>query len=387
VNVLVDPQSIRSALPGRMRPLRRVWCYVAAVGLPTALIFVYLMFVASPQYVTEYRYSIYSGASTTDNSQSALTATLQGNPSVHADYVVNDYIHSRAAVEELRKRMHLVPLFRAQGFDPVFHFWWDNGSIERLYRYWNAWVLDADFDRTELLGFVSVRTFTPQDSLRIANVLIELSEAVVNDLGSRSREDAVRVADETAKRATERMDQAREALRAFREAQHTYSPAKPADTTETLAATLRQNTVTLNAQLESLTHTLSPTAPAVLSLKNQIEATNRELDRVSNMLGDTGITEAGHRRSLPGELGIYEGLQQEVNFAATAREAALRHLEQVRFDASTQHMYMQVHAKPSLAQSAIYPKPIRWTLLSFVTLTVFWLIGTLLYYSIREHGG
>ncbi len=389
MNVLTDPQSMRAALPGRMRPLRRVWCFLAAVGVPTLLVFLYLMFLASPQYVTEFRYSIYNGAGSISNrtTQNEMTATLQGSPSAHADYVVTDYLRSRQAVEDLRKRINIVPLFRPRGFDPAFHFWWDDGSIERLQRYWHSWVLDAEFDPTNLLGYVSVRAFTPQDSLRIANVLLELSEQVVNEVGARSQLDAIRFAEATLVRSGKRMELARESLRAFRETQHTYLPGRAADSAEALAATLRQHVATMSAQLATLTRTLSPTAPAVLSLRSQIEASESQLDRVSNVLGAGGLTEAGQHRSLPSELVSYEALEQERGFAAVALESASRHLEQVRFDASVQHLYVQVHVKPSLAQSAVYPKPFRWTFLTFLSLTVSWLIGTLLYYSIREHGG
>jgi capsular polysaccharide transport system permease protein len=387
VNVIVDPRSVREVLPGRMRPLRRFWCYLGAVGLPTLLVGLYLTFIATPQYQTEFRYSVYNAAATKDNSESALTASLSGNPSVHGDYVINDYIRSRGILADLRKQINLPQMFKGSGFDPVFHYWWDDGTIERLARFWNGWVLDASFDNTQLLGTVSVRAFSPQDSLRIANLMIELSERVVNDLGARSRADAVRVAERLLQEAATRKQRAREALSKFREAKHTYSPSRPADSSEALAATLRQNMATLNAQLASLERSLSPTAPAVISIRSQVEASQRELDRISNVLGSAGLTEAGQNRSLPTELGQYEALQQEANFAATAHEAAFRHLEGVRYDASVQHLYIQMHEKPALAQSAIYPRPIRWTLMTFITLTVLWLIGTLLYYSIREHGG
>jgi capsular polysaccharide transport system permease protein len=370
-----------------MRPARRFWCFLVAVGLPTLLVFLYLTFLASPRYVTEFHYSVYNGNAAGNNAGTDLTSTLQSNPSAHADYLVNDYLRSRAVLEDLRKRINLTPVFQPRGFDPLFHFWWNDNSIERLYRYWSLWVLDASYDGTDLLGYVSVRAFTPQDSLHLANTLIELSEQVVNDLGVRARDDAVHGAEATVARADQRMEAARDGLRKFRESHNTFNPDRPADSTEALAATLRQSLATLNAQLSTLEHTLSPTAPAVLSLKTQIGASERELDRVGATLGSIGLSEAGQHRSLPGELGVFEALQQERNFAAIAREAALRHLEEVRFDASVKHLYMQVHAKASLAQSPTEPKPLRWTLLTFATLIACWLIGTLLYYSVREHGG
>ena len=57
----------------------------------------------------------------------------------------------------------------------------------------------------------------------------------------------------------------------------------------------------------------------------------------------------------------------------------------MKFNSTVQHLYLQQHVKPSLAQSAVYPRPFRWTLMTFGILTVCWMIGVLLYYSIREH--
>ena len=385
MNAPVDQQMIMASMPGRIRPRRRLFCYLAAVGLPTLLVFVYLQFIASPQYITEFRFSVYNATDPGSNVFSEITNTVQSGASIRSDHIVADYLRSRQVVEDLRKKVNLPALFNPPGFDPLFHFWWDNGTVERLHRYWRNWAVDAEFDVTTQLGYVGVRAFSAQDSLKITLAMAEAAEQVVNDVGSKSRNDAVRYAETEYQNLSARLAAADEALRAFREENHTITPTKPGDAAEALSATLRQNLTTLNAQLNNLGQVLSPTAPAVLSLKAQIAGTEAELTRVSNGLGRTGLTEGGLQRNLSKELVQFDVLERERNFTLAARDGAYRHLEQVKFNASIQHLYLQQHVKPSLAQSAVYPRPFRWTLMTFGILTVCWMIGVLLYYSIREH--
>jgi capsular polysaccharide transport system permease protein len=383
VNVEVNPQSVSLALPRRSRPGGRCYSFLALVLAPTLIALAYMLLVAKPQYVTEFRYSVYN-ESNPETNKNELASGMSSAAALNADYVVADYLESRQAVEDLRRRFNLGQMFRPQGFDPVFKFWWDNGTIERLQIYWYNWVSTVEFDQITRLGRVQVRAFTAQDSLHLSLALVELSEKVVNDMMQRPRQDAIRFAEETVDRAKKRLQDALKAEETFRDQHRTLAPTHPAEASETLVAALRQSLSTMNAQFTALSKSLAPTAPSLMLLKSQIAATQQEVEKVEGRLGGRNTTTEAPE-NLPGELGAFDYLEREWQFAASTLNAMQNHLEQVRFDAEVQHQYLQVHMRPSPAQEARYPRPILWTALVFVMLSALWMIGTLLYFSMRDH--
>ena len=84
-------------------------------------------------------------------------------------------------------------------------------------------------------------------------------------------------------------------------------------------------------------------------------------------------------------LGIFEALQIEQTFAQQRYASALTSLEQARMDADRLQRYLAVFANPLPPQDAIYPRRVRNIILVIVASFVFWLIGTLVTYAVRDH--
>ena len=352
MNVQLDALALRQSLPGRSRPGWRRGTFLLVVALPTLLLLLYLHFIAAPQYVAQFRYSVFSEAGGVSNGGNGLALT-SGTPSRTFDWVVADYAVSNQAVADLTGRLRLAGMFKPPGHDVLFRFWWDDGSVERLGRYWRNWIVDARFDSYESIGTVEVRAFTPQDAQKLAATLLELTETVVNNVGQKERDAAVAAAEGLFARADARMQDVRRRIEAFRNAQRSYVPSRPANSSEALAAGLRDKLATMGAQYAALSKVLSPTAPGVVNLRSQLAATEHELDRVLNTLGgiDTDTGPSGGAR-LPHMLADYDYLDHERQFATTLRDDSLKLLEQVRYNAQVQHLYLHAHVRPQTAAHA-----------------------------------
>lgn len=399
----MDGHVVESQLPPELlipheppRRLRRL-SFILCVVLPSALVLAYFLFIAAPQYVTEFRFTVYSAGAPSQSSQHGIgsnndiQATGQApSQSMLANYIVLDYLQSRQIIQDLTGRLNLAAIYQRPNSDPLIRFWWDNGSVERLLRYWNNFVINVNFDVTTGLAQVEVRAFTPEDSLTVARLLVELSERLVNDLMERPRANAVRYAEAAVDHAEQRLHRALSAEQDFRNAQRSSNPGRSADQVLALLAVLDQNIAEQTAQLESLRRQLASTAPAINMLRRQISATKAERDSVATKIG-AGEAEAGSDAVARGGAGLavalstYEYLEQERTFAATFYNAMLQAVEQARFDAGVQHSYLQTYVQPSLPGYALYPKPFLWGFLTFVTLATLWAIFTLFYYSMRDH--
>ncbi len=411
MNVEIDAQSIRSSLPGWNRHRRRHRSFLACVVAPTALILLYLLLVARPQYVSEFRYAIYaeeSGAITASGgSTDPVPKGMSHTPVTRSSYLVADYLQSLQVIEDLKKRFNLATLFKNHGYDPVFHFWWDNGSNEALLRYWRNYVIDVNFDLTNGLSNVSVRAFAPQDALRLSEALAELSERLVNEVSARPRRDTVAFAQAGLDRAQKKYEDVLKDFETFRLEQATAGPQHDAQAAAGLTAELQASLAKLNTQAAALQTRLGPTAPAMLALRAQIAATEKEILHSADLLraplpgvvamnppdGSYAVADLSgtaapapvRPATMASALYTYSFLQTRLQFAQDFRDTMERNLEQARFNAEVQHEYVELYVRPTVPQRASVPKPFLWTLLSFLGLSVLWMTGYLLVAAMRDH--
>lgn len=388
MNVALSNAELQSTLPSRPAERRRTWSFLVCVVVPTLLALIYLSLVASPQFVTEFRFSVITvdggGSSGDAPGQSARIAPLSIGPVVQSDHMVVDYLDSRQLIDDLRKRFNLAAMFHSRISDPLLGFWWDNGTPERLLRYWRNFVLDTGFDTTTGLGHVAVRAYTPQDSLKLSQALVELCENLVNDVSMRPRLDAVRFAEASANRAQKALDDVTSKVAAFRNGQQTPSPGLSADAQINLASQLQVNLAGLKAQQAALDGRLGTNAPSMVSLRRQIAAAEAELANVQTNLGHTDSA-AGGNQPFAQVVIDSKTLDDQAAFALQFRNTAVLRLEQARYDAEVQHDYMQVHVRPSLAQAPAYPRVFTSTFLVFAACFVMWSVGILTFYAMRDY--
>lgn len=373
-------------LPGAVAKKNSYAIYIAfflCVIVPTILAAIYYGYIASNQYVAEFRFSVQdavSGSSSTTSALSGLAAlTGSASSSSTTNYIVVDYLKSREAAEELQKRINIISLYSKPGID-----WWNrfdaSKPMEKFATYWDGKV-SATFDQVTGIASASIRAFSPQDALLISQTLVKLSEELVNRIANRSATDAVRFAQREVERAEERLKSDRAKLAAYRSRVGVIDPTTSVSASNaTLVQNQRATLSQLETQLDALTRqNLSPNAPVVMSLKNQIKATKEQLAR----------TEADVGRGLNGTalskiVGEYEQLNLEIQFASAAVTSTRQALDQARANAANQHLYITPYVQPSLPESSTYPN--RFTSTLTVGLLAFgaWLIGLLLVRSIRE---
>ena len=90
--------------------------------LPVVIGSIYYLYLASPQYVAEFRFSVQDTtptAAATSSVSSLLSAVGAGSTSANTNYLVTDFLASREAIDELQKRINIIQLYSKPGVD-----WW-----------------------------------------------------------------------------------------------------------------------------------------------------------------------------------------------------------------------------------------------------------------------
>jgi capsular polysaccharide transport system permease protein len=191
--------------------------------------------------------------------------------------MVVEHLTSRQAVDELQTRINVRALYaRPEAY------WWArfNPSLpmEDFLGYWHRMVT-ATYDHLTGAASVRVRAFAPENAQLVANMLVALSEELVNKIGARAHEDALRLAEAGVRRAEERLKAARAAMTEFRNREGFIDPSASvissnAALTQALRATLSQ----LENDLATLqVQQLQPNSPVIRALQARIKTTRQQL--------------------------------------------------------------------------------------------------------------
>lgn len=353
--------------------------FLLLVILPTTIGFCYFAFVASPQYVSEFRFSV-RPAEGAPIAQSGAAAIAMSN-----SFIVSDYIESRDVVDALQEKVDLRAMYARDTIDPISRLG-EDVSVERLVKYWGKRITTS-FDITTGINTVQVTAFNPDDALKIATALKGLCEQLVNGISEKARYGQVEYAKKELALAEDRMKTVRAEETALRTGQRTIDARKEAEGKMELQGKLREALAELEGRYASLTSYMDAKSPRLTVLKSQIDATQAQIDDLQK--GVTAATSAGDGGSAilsdAALVSRYDQIKTDLEIATTLYQSALTSYENARVLANNNYIYLATYVQPSLPQIASYPLVIADTVLLFLSACGVWVVLTLIYYSIRDH--
>jgi capsular polysaccharide transport system permease protein len=359
--------------------LKRHIVFVLTVLAPTCIAILYYGLIASDVFISESRFLVRSPQQPMQNG--FVGELLQGSGITHSQddtYSVHDYILSRDALHELDAKLGVRKAFTSKKIDPINRFpglHWDN-SFERFYLYYGKHV-DVDYDTASSISTLTVRAFTAEDAQRINDLLLQMSEALVNTLNERSRQDLIRYAADEVKLATDKATAAAVALFEYRSKHEIFAPDQQAALQLESVSKIQEDLVSTEAQLAQL-RKLSPNNPQIIGLETRINTLHRAIE-----------TEAAKVTSANGSFSArapnFERLTVESEFADKQLGVALADLETARNEALRQQLYLDRLVQPSLPDRAMEPRRIRSVFTVFLIGLIAWGVASLLIAAIREH--
>jgi capsular polysaccharide transport system permease protein len=383
-----DPSSSSDLLsfPVRGRPISwaTIISFLVAVVLPVLAVSSYYTFWASDIYVSEFRFAVRNAQSATEaQSGGAFAGLLPGSLSSNSadNFIVVDYLTSRAVVDELEKEIGITKLYSRPDIDWPSRF--DQTlPIERFVDYWRRMV-SAKYDPITGIATAEVHAFRPEDAQRISSLLWRLSEELVNRIANRAQMDAVKFAARELNQAEQNLERIRTRIAAFRNTEHVIDPQSGSVAANvTLAQSLKSYVSQLERELGSMKkQRVDANAPIYSSLQAQLNATRDQLKKV-----ESEIRSAQDGNSpLSQVVRDYEALDLERQFAQTMVLQAKQKLADARYQAATQRIYATPYVAPTQPQSATYPKRALSIFMSFFICVIVWLVGLLVARSIGEH--
>jgi capsular polysaccharide transport system permease protein len=365
-----------TALLGRARRLN--WLFLVTVIVPTLLAIIYYGFMASDVYTSESQFVVRSPDKPTTSGLGVILKTAGFSNSGDEIYSAKAYVQSRDALRALNRHGEFQAAYTRPGisffdrFNPGGLF----GSFEDLYRYYRKKV-SIDQDTTSSISTLTVRAYTPQDAFNFNRELLEMSEATVNRLNERGRQDLIRFAQAEVDDAEAKSREAALNLARFRNVSGVVDPEKQAAVQLQMISKLQDELIASRNQLLQL-RAFAPANPDIPLLKTKIAGLSHDIDSELNKV-------AGNRQSLSAAAAQYQRYQLESQVSDKQLAAAISSLEDARNEARRKQAYVERIEQPSVPDSADEPKRVRSIIAAFVFGLIAYGIFSMLLAGIREH--
>lgn len=372
--------------PRKSMPLPNAYLvtFIAVVIIPSFLCSVYLALIASNQYVAEARFAVQSaqfgfGGAKTSGTLGALSAGAIPALAGQDAYIITDYIHSRAIIDDLAGKIDIKAIFQR----PEGDFWArlkNNPSTDELTDYWKQMV-GTYIDGPSGIVTLTVRAFRPADAEMLAQAVIDASEKLANLVSTRARMTIMRQAEDEVRRSEGLVRTALADMRNFRDQQGFIDPVAAATSTSTLLLQTMGQEINLQNNYFVASKAMSPDAPTVVELKNRLDGLDAQIAKLKGQL--TGDSAQG--RTISASLASFEQLQLNRLFAEKLYTMAEDALERARLRAELQNIFVSTFVPPSVPQEAQYPQRLSLSLLIPIGLAMLWGIFALIATSIEDH--
>lgn len=234
-----------------LRTFKKHKLFWLTVALPTFLAIIYFGFIASDVYISEARFVVRSQERQT---ASPLGLLLKGSGFVRSQddsYTVQDYILSRDALHVLDKNLNLRAAYAKGDLLTRFPGLDLDKSFENMYRYYQKMV-GVQLDSVSSIATVTVRAFSAKEAQKINQQLLQMSEALINQLNERARQDMIRFAANEVAEAEKKAKLAALALASYRNEKGVIDPEKQAAIPLQQIAKLQDELIATKAQLAQL---------------------------------------------------------------------------------------------------------------------------------------
>jgi capsular polysaccharide transport system permease protein len=338
----------------------------------------YLWTRAADQYASYLGFSVRSESGTTSGEVLGGLTSLVGAggfSSTDTD-VLYKFIQSHDLVERVDARLDLRQIWSKAPNDPVFSYT-GNDSLEDLLNEWERKVR-IYYDN----GMIDLRilAFDPKDAQAITQAIYEESTILINQLNDVAREDTLRYSREELEAALDRLKEARQAVTEFRNRHQMVDPSADVQGQVGVVASLQQQLAESLVQLGLLKSNAQASDPRIEQTELRIRVIREQIADERMKFGSETTT----GESLSEVVGQYETLAVDREFAERSYTAALATHETARIEASRQSRYLAAYVKPTLAQEAEYPERGKLMMIIGSFLLVIWIIGVLMFYSLRD---
>ncbi|NJM31060.1 MAG: hypothetical protein HC855_14045 [Rhizobiales bacterium] len=300
-------------------------------------LYVYLW--ATPLYISETKFAVRSGemAQGMGSAMTSVVSAGAGLVGLADGFAVRDFLQSRSALEALEGKTGYIKRMQLDVDDPLVRLDGD-ANRDKIFGYYSKMV-KVQFNMLEQVVGVEAYAFTPEDAKVIADGVLSVSDEFADRLNERARDDALKLSEEQVKRAEQRVAEARRAVAEWRHKNVNIDPANNATMINQIIGQLESQLTEAKAQLLEL-NSLNRNNPRRQVIEERISA-------LEVQIVDSRKRLAGVDDSVAAQIGDFEVLKSEQEFAEKNLIETQRSMEEARFNTLRQMRYVVMIASPN----------------------------------------
>ncbi len=350
------------------------------VGIPTLLATLYFGLLASDVYVSESRFAIRSakGGSSTTGLAAILSSPMVSSGGQES-LVVADYVHSQDMLQRVEEQLNISSHYASENVDWLSRL--AEGATHEA-------TLDYFIDKVELVRdsasdvlTLRTRAYDPETAQQLGQLIIDLSENLVNTMSSRIEDDALNTARAELERAVEKVRFASAEITEFRNTNASINPDAESSALLGIVTGIESKLVEARAELSEKQAYMHNTSPEVITLKNRVNALSRQLRLEKGRVVGAGGQE------MSGLIQGYQPLVLEQEIAQQQYASALTSLELARVEAQRKKQYLITFIQPNLPDEALEPRRLSQILTVLVFCFLLYAVGALMWSALKDHIG
>jgi capsular polysaccharide transport system permease protein len=318
------------------------------IGLPMALLIIYLVVFSHSRYLSESSVAI---KSSNDISGSNLNVGLllgAGNPNTAQDALyLKEYINSPDMLAILDKQLDFRTVFGQSGLDFFYHLS-KNATNEQFLRYYRDRISVTFDDKAGLLT-IGTQGFTPAFAELFNKAILRESERFINEVSHKIARDQQAFAEREMLEARARLNESKTQLLAYQNQNNTLDPEAQAIAATTLVNTLVGQKIQMEAELRNLLTYLREDAPQVISAQNAITSLAKQIDvEKEKITAPDGV-------KLNSMAVDFDEIKAKVQFNTEVYKVTLTSIEKTRIEAARKLKVLSVISSPQLPQESTFP--------------------------------
>ncbi|MBU9848973.1 capsule biosynthesis protein [Rahnella aceris] len=318
------------------------------IGLPMALLIIYLVIFSRPRYLSESTVAIKSSNDISGTSLNVGLLLGAGNPGTAQDAMyLKEYINSPDMLAALDKQLDFHSVFGRSGLDFLYHLPKD-ASREQFLNYYRDRIAVTYDDKSGLLT-IGTQGFTPQFAEQFNKAVLKESERFINEISHKIARDQQAFAENEMLEARARLNASKSQLLAYQNHNNILDPEAQAIAATTLVNTLVGQKIQMEAELRNLLTYLRDDAPQVISAQNAITSLGKQIDQEKSKIT------APDGRQLNTMAVDFEEIKSKVQFDTELYKLTLTSIEKTRVEAARKLKVLSVISSPQLPQETTFP--------------------------------
>jgi capsular polysaccharide transport system permease protein len=357
--------------------------FLVFVLVPSVVAAVYYSLIASGQYVAEMRMIVRTiGVSERfDTSEKREGRSMIGGDSLTQDsYIVANYLKSPEIVKKLDAELGLREFFSRNDRDWLSRLPKD-ATFETFFRYWVRQV-DTYVDGPSGIIIFTVRAFSPEDSVRIANAGLAAANGMIDKISEKAKRDLVARVEGDVNASLDSYRVALDDLRDYQNKTGILDPLSSAKMLSEIIGKLTEQKLQLIVSLKSLEAANADNTARGRELRRSIDAIDEQIALRQNSLAGTKTDD---NTQLSGSLTEFSRLETRRIVAQAIYEANVRNLDTAKSTALKRTTFMSIFSSANLPEESEYPNRLTSWIIFTIGLLTLWMTATLIWMSIEDH--